>query len=88
VFGDAHFVENVYFNDAEFGEEAGFREVRFAGAFTRFTGATLAQADFRAAEFGPNTDFTDTRFTGHASFDMAVFTRDVGGVIRSLRQWI
>lgn len=77
VFGEAHFDKNAFFNGAEFDEEAHFHKARFAGAFTRFTGATLARADFRAAEFGPNTDFTDTRFTGHASFDMTMFTKHV-----------
>ncbi|GAA4550907.1 pentapeptide repeat-containing protein [Amycolatopsis samaneae] len=77
VFGDAHFAGNAYFTDAEFARDAYFRGAGFAGAFTRFGGATLAGADFRAAEFGPNTDFTETRFTGQATFDRAIFAKDV-----------
>ncbi|MGW4059330.1 pentapeptide repeat-containing protein [Amycolatopsis sp. NPDC004747] len=72
-FGGARFDGNAYFTHAEFSAYAGFKEVRFGGATTRFGNATLASPDFFTAEFGPNTDFTETRFTGDASFNMAKF---------------
>ncbi|MFI5589955.1 pentapeptide repeat-containing protein [Amycolatopsis sp. NPDC051758] len=76
-FAGAQFAGNVYFTHAKFSAYASFKEVRFAGAFTRFGSATLASSDFSAAEFGRNTDFTETRFTGDAVFNMAKFP---GGV--------